>query len=512
MADPLKSVVIRAPGIKGLNFEGEGITADPSYARVANNVVYDKAGRLCARKGFTPLTSTVNRLTGNPSMETLFMYDYSGGNRLITTATVSAALKIYDSADPYTALNDVTGTVTPTTNDWQWQNFNDKIVGSQAGEPMIVKSGSGNFAPIVAASGAVPTGNCVHSAFGKLWAQKANTSTGQSIISYCATLGETHWATGAGEINVLGTAGAVASGYDELVAINSVGKFLVAFLRNSIVIYSSPDDPAALGIVKIIQGVGCIARDSVQSIGGDLFFLSSSGVRSLNQTIEAENTLELGDLSAPVRRELVESARQSGNSSIKSCYFPEEAFYLLTTPDGMIWAFDLHIVGDDSPMRITQFPNTSWKSFYSHEGTLYIGETGRIGNYEGYLDDTSTYIARWESSWTDFNTSRFKILKKLTAIVEGAQGQSMTFIWTTDYGEASGGASAAISAGAALAEYGEGEYGISEYGGGFALQKLSVPASRIGEVFSFGFVITINSFNMALEQLSLFVKLGREAR
>jgi len=513
MGGALIPITLRAPGINGLNFEGDQVTRDFSYARVAENIVYDKAGRLACRKGFSQLTSGGSELTGSPDISTLFMYDYSSGNMLISSAVVSASNKIYESPSSYTSFTDRTGALTPTGVDWQWQNFNDKVVGAQAGNTMIVKSGSGNFAAIAAGSGTVPSGNCVHSAFGRLWAQKASTGTGQSIVAYSALLDETHWSTGAGEINVLGTATAVSSGYDEVVAISSIDKYLVVFLRSQIIIYGSPDDPSTLSIVKIIQGVGCIERDSIQQAGIDLYFLSSTGVRSLRQVIESENNLELSDVSALVRRELVQSTRSVSTFKVRSAYSPEEALYLLFGSDGIIWAFDTHIVAESTnDVRITQFVNTDWTSAYNHEGVLYLGKAGTIGKYSGYLDGTSTYNISWASSWSDFGDAKLKILKKINTIIEGAGSQIFTFTWEVDYGASSDNANISIPPAAALAEYGEAEFGIAEYGGGVTLSRIGTPASRTGQVFSFGFNVTVNNTQVAVEQITLLLKVGREAR
>ena len=57
MASKLHSVVLRAPGIYGLNFEGEAVQKTPEYAKLADNVAYDASGRLCNRKGFSPTSA-----------------------------------------------------------------------------------------------------------------------------------------------------------------------------------------------------------------------------------------------------------------------------------------------------------------------------------------------------------------------------------------------------------------------------------------------------------------------
>ena len=43
MGSQLQSVVLRAPGMYGLNFEGETSQAAPVFAAVADNLTYDSA-------------------------------------------------------------------------------------------------------------------------------------------------------------------------------------------------------------------------------------------------------------------------------------------------------------------------------------------------------------------------------------------------------------------------------------------------------------------------------------
>lgn len=513
-SNKLQPVILRAPGIGGLNFEGEGLTADPSFAQVAENVVFDQAGRICSRKGFDPTTSSGNVLTGTPDIEQLHMLDTSSGRKLLATATVSSTEKIYESDPSFDAYTDVTGALTPAANNWQFQNFNDKVVAAQTGETMIVKSYAGNFAAITAASGTVPDGNCVHSAFGRLWAQKGDGSGQKYVIAYCKLLDETEWGhADSGEINVLGNAGAVSKGYDELVAISSFDDYLVAFMRDSIVIYNSPDAPGSIGIQQIIQGIGCIARDSVQQTGDDIVWLSATGLRSLRHTVQSENNLELGDLSAHVRGELIQKVSQVNGDSIRSAYYPEDALYLLKTGN-VIWAMDLHdrSAAGGSPPRFTQFPNNTWTSMYYHEGDLYLGTAGALGIYQNYQDDGESYNMVWETVWTDFGTSRLKSIKKLNSVVIANSNQNVTFTWETDYGLSSGSATATTEGSGVIAEWNVSEWGLGEWSGGTNLSRLSVQGSRTGEVLSFGFNITVDSNQVCIEQLGIYTTIGREAR
>ena len=505
------------------------INTSHTLASVAANddtytvVVLDTVSSGSTAGGGSSVVEKFIGLLDYPDIEQLFMYNHSGGNSLIATAGARTASggtitkKIYVLATPFTDFVDRTGVTVAGGNDWQFVNFNDKVIGARTANTMIVAT-TGNFAAISAASGTVPDGNIVHSAFGRLWAQKADTTVSKNVIAYCALLDETHWSTGAGEINVLGTAGAVAHGYDNLTAISSFDRFLVAFLRDSIVIYNSPDAPSSLGIEQIIQGVGCIARDSIQRIGNDLYFLSATGIRSLKQVIFSTDKVELAEVSKLVRRELVADMTSGDASTIRSNYDLEEGQYWLKAPSGNIWVVDMHTLDDKTPVRITKFMNTDWYSFAYDEQETYIGAKGGIGTYSGHQDTlpnsavATNYICDWESIYADFDTSRTKILKKVGVAVEGASGQQLTIKWATDFSGKTGSKQLTIPGAGTLAEWGTSEWNIAEWGGGLSLSRLKTSASKEGRVWSIGFKIESTGNEICVEQLSLFMKLGREDR
>ena len=518
MATALQTITVRAPGLKGLQTENSTSVLDPSAARTARNLVFDKTGRIQARKGKSVLTSSA--LTGTPVIESMHMLDTSGGNKLIFGAQVSSTNKIYESVSPFSSNTDVTGSLSPTGNNWQFQNFNDKTIAAQGGNTMIVKThGGASFAAISAASGTVPTGNCVHSAFGRLWAQKVPAgSTDQAVVAYSALLDETHWSTGAGEINALGTASAVAAGYDEMMGISSISGFLVVFFKNSIVIYGKPEDPTNMTINRVIQGVGLLERDSVQQIGDDLVFLTRVGVRSLKQTIRSDDNTELHDLSATVRSDLLNDVSTS-DTPIKSAWYPDEALYLLKA-DNHIWVMDMHQFKeqtttellDPTRYRWTVFPSTGWDNFAYHEGTLYIGDAGALAKYDGYQDAGASYTCEWMSMYFDYDSTQTKFLKNLKALVEGAYNQQFTFKWSFDFDKASGTAVRGIPSSGTVAEYGSAEYGIAEWNGGFSINILRVHGSRSGQFVSFGFTCVINGSAASMEEIAISMKIGRETR
>jgi hypothetical protein len=96
--------------------------------------------------------------------------------------------------------NDITPATTPTGDNWQFMNFNGKVVGVQSGHTPIVWDSTGDFADITASTGTLPDGPCGTSAFGRLWIVDDDLQT----IRYCALLDETEWAEadGGGQIDM----------------------------------------------------------------------------------------------------------------------------------------------------------------------------------------------------------------------------------------------------------------------------------------------------------------------
>ncbi len=515
-----------------------GLTSGDSYyvIRVNDNAIKLATNQVNAYAGtginltgtgnnaqyFTYIVAKFVGLLGNPDIEQVFQYNASGGNKLIASATVSSARKLFKLDSPYSDFEDITGSISPSGNDWQFVNFDDKVIGARTSNSMIVYTGSGTFTAISASSGTVPDGNIVHSAFGRLWAQKADTGTGQNVIAYCDLLDETDWSSGGGEIDLMSNKGSVHTGFDTLTAISSFDGYLVAFLRDSIVIFDSPEDPSSLVIEQIIQGIGCIARDSVQQVGNDVYFLSDAGVRSLKQVVFTADRVEMKELSKIVRKDLVESMNTpSGNlAKIRSTYDPVEGQYWIKAPNGDIWVFNNFSLIESEEPRVTKYISTDWYSFVYFEGDTFISYKGCIGKYSGYSDidvttsppSTKNYTCRWASNYADFDTSKLKILKNVGLTVFGASGQQITIDWDFDIGQVGGSSQLTIPGAGSLAEWGEAEWNVGEWAGSISLDKLRAAASRMGRVLSVGVSFTSSGNAVSVEQLSLFAKLGREDR
>ena len=65
MPSKIHSIVLRSPGLKGLITEDEQVQAQPEYARISENISYDRSGRITNRKGFQPTNSLLETALGS---------------------------------------------------------------------------------------------------------------------------------------------------------------------------------------------------------------------------------------------------------------------------------------------------------------------------------------------------------------------------------------------------------------------------------------------------------------
>lgn len=563
---PLRVV---APGFSGLNTR-LGVAPGLQWASQADNCVIDNRGRLAARKGRKDLTTSP--ISGTPAVRTVFEQVSSDG----TTDIISAAgNKLYSGTTTLTDRTGTAGSVTGITADhWQFQNIANKCVGFQDGHDPIVRT-TGNFSLLQqsitawaastsysvgdvrrATSGnqtlyfhcttagtsggtepswnttiggttsdgtvtwttrKMPNGNVCHSAFGRIWV----TSDGDdSVVEFSDTL-LPHIFRG-------GTAGTLdlkqVWGGDRVVAISSFEDLLVIFGKRNILLYTGPEDPSTMTLSEKIEGVGCIARDSVASSGNDLLFLSASGLRLLSRAIEAGGRQALGDLSQNVRSTFMDEVAGETAANIKAAYHEPEGFYvIMLTADDIAWVFDIRIPNSDGTSKVTRWTSIGARACFSaSDRVLYLGGDGVVSKYDGYNDGASgTYIMSYRSTWLDFSevdpagrlaiASRVKIPKswRLRALTNAAY--NVTYVWGFDYHEQVRTVTASLAFDGAASEWGTAEWGLGEWSGGDNFADTRVHPSSHGQVMKLGMNVTINGAPIAFQEMLLSAKLGRYA-
>lgn len=537
MAQQLQNVTINAPAFGGINTQDSPVGLDPSYASVATNCVIDKLGRVGARKGSVLLSTATNTAgassvgTNTVKIQTIFESLDKSGDKVVFSAGNN---KIFSGTS---TLTDITPSgYTISANNWKVVNFNDHVYFYQRGHEPLVYTDEGGSGVLEAMSshghstGTSPYGNEVLAAYGRLWV--ADILNNKHTIYWSDTLNGHAWTGGAtGSIDLTTV---WPTGHDEIVALAAHNGFLIVFGKVSIVVYSGANDVVSSNVFKLhdtVEGVGCVARDSVQHTGTDIIFLSDSGVRSFGRVIQ-EKSMPMRDISRNVRNDLVryvneERIADSTLAPVKSMYSPEEAFYLLTLPNNNItYCFDMRQALPDGSHRVTTW-STPIALCYTRtqDGKIYMGRQGGIYEYKGFTDklctlvgstqtySTSSYQLAYFSNPLDFgNSSNIKFLKKFKMTIIGDAAAQSVLNWGYDYSDSYYKQTfTSTRTNANTAFYGVNEYNVStsEYSGGTEIQVPNVQGSGHGTTVTVGLESTISGSEFSIQKIDINVLLGR---
>ena len=510
MVAKLLTTTVSAPGFMGLNTQDSSVSLEAGYATVANNCVIDKFGRIGARKGWSTSHATNSDLS-DANVKAIGELIDNSGNSYIIAAGNNKLFKLVGTT--LTLLTYGGGGTAPTITDsnWQFAPLNGVLYLYQSGHDPLV------FDPAVSTTafrrisektgylGTVASNNCVISAYGRTWS--ANNTTVKSTIQFSDLL--------AGHVLNTGTSGTLdvsqvwPNGADEIVALAAHNNFLMVFGRRQILIYSNATDPNNLTLVDTLTGVGCVARDSVVVTGGDVIFVSDSGVRSLMRTIQ-EKSAPMRDISANVRDDIVLEISLETAADIKAVYSDKEAFYLLSLPARqLVYCFDMRSPLPNGANRVTTWDGLVPYAFkYTRNKDLLVGRAGYIGTYNGYKDDTNSYLMRYFTNYFDFQSPTvLKIMKKVGVTVIGGQGYPVTLKFGFDYSDILNLRQFSLN-NAAVAEYNIAEYNIAEYGGS-AFDNKIINIGGSGKVIQLGFETTVFNKSISIQKLDVYVKTGK---
>ena len=118
--------------------------------------------------------------------------------------------------------------------------------------------------------------------------------------------------------------------------------------------------------------------------------------------------------------------------NIKSVYSPEESFYLLFLPTSLeVFVFDMRGTLEDGSYRATTWVGvTVLSGARLTDGTIYLGSAKGINEYDGFLDDTDTYVMKYFTNPMSFgDPSRIKMLKEISFTVIGGSGSQVVGNW-----------------------------------------------------------------------------------
>ena len=518
MAKPLVTASLVAPAFLGLNTQESSVANDPRFALEANNCVIDEFGRLGARKGW--IYRTTSGGTGTNLLGMHPFIDVTDTKNIISWN----ATTFYKG---FITLSSITPTTTDTITAGKWQavTLNDRAYFFQSGyKPLYYtnETTADEFKSIdqhADYDGTVPSAGIVMSAFGRLWA--ANTTTNKTTVYFSDLLNGAKW--GSGSAGTLNIAGVLPKGSDVITGLAEHNGYLIVFCRNNIIIYADQDsfqgsfDVNTLRLVEVISGVGCIAKNSIQSNGDDVVFLSSTGLRSLGRVIQEKSQL-LNDLSKNVRDTFMDIVnRESDFSLIKSAYFPEEAIYIISLPEAKTqFVFDTRGSLEDASLRVTTWNNLDHTDYVydAKAKALYLTQVDGIAEYTGYLDNGVQYTMSYYTNHFDLDTPNVnKILKKASVIAIGSSGQDFALKVGYDYNTSYFSFPFTLKQ-ITVFEYGVAEYGdnaatIAEYNLGVSLDRLSSQVSGSGDIVQIGIEAHIEGAQLSVQKLDVYAKQGR---
>ena len=517
MSQVLRTDSISAPGFFGLNTQDSPLALEAGFALVATNCVIDRYGRVGSRKGWTKVNSSTGNLGSNAPavIHELVQTDgsltvlFAGNNKLFKLGTSNAVTELTYGGG---------GTApTITANNWACASLNGITYFFQTGHDPLI------FDPAVSTTtfrrvtektgyaGTVPDGNIAISAYGRLWV--ADTTTDNTTVFFSDLLSGHVWTGGtSGSLNINQV---WPNGADNITGLAAHNNFLIIFGQRQILVYQGATTPSTISLADTVASIGCIARDSIQSTGKDILFLSNSGVRSFARTV-IEKSVPIGDLSKNVRSDLMSSISGETLTNIKSVYSETEAFYLLVLPlVKQVYCFDTRGQLQDNSFRVTTWDSIEPSALFSRRnGDLLIGKTGYIGKYTGSLDDTAVYRFQYYTNHADLgNANVTSLLKRIKVVVIGGTNQFVIIKWGFDFSTNYQAASVQIPI-QGISEYNIAEYGsnatvVALYSNGVALQTLSASASGSGKIVQTGYETNINGAPLSIQRIEIQSKDGK---
>ena len=516
-------------GVNGLNTQSNPNSLDPSYLTSADNIVLRESGRISFRKGLKQKV-----VPSGTAINSIVEHDDQGTNKIF--ASHGTSIYTIDFTSPNAAFPssgaDVKHTVANSTGDWQFINFNNRLHCLHTGVLPQRYDGAASAGSKWAAHATDPASintlfdpSCGLGAYGKLWV--GGVSEAPDVVFYSVLLDGDDWTgTGSGFIDLK-----TVWGTDDIVGLAAFYGQLIIFGKNNIAVYDNPHSGGTLALNEVIQGIGLVSRDSIQAIGDDLVFLSSTGLRSLARTTERDK-LPLQDLSRTIKDTLIRNIGQS--TKVKSVYIQTEGIYIMSFVEKNIqYVFDFKHATPEGTPRITTWSFDGDREPASmidtelYDGLLVGQKDGSIAGYEGYFDTDLAWVssaasytnsgitADVSSIWIPLSQGMVaSLLKRMILVLEGGSGATLGLRWYKDFGVVSSDTTQislrpATTGTTALYGNAASLYGASKYSPIYGLQEYSTPLTGSAKTLKLNMSIVSNGYNASIQDLSILHLQGK---
>ena len=241
-------------------------------------------------------------------------------------------------------------------------------------------------------------------------------------------------------------AGQIAAGFD-VIQIKPFRDDLFVFGSNSIKKVNI-NNSGVFSLSQVTANVGCVARDSVMEIGGDLVFMAPDGLRPCASTARIGD-VELETISKPIQATLVDLINNEDMTTLNGVVIRSKSQIRYFVGDETTAASDsIGIIGG----LISSSGTIQWE-FGELLGVRascctsgYVGTTEFIlhGDYDGYVykqeDGTSfnggDIVAIYATPYLDFGeTEQRKVLRKINTFIRAEGPLEMLLSMTYDWGD-----------------------------------------------------------------------------
>ena len=400
-----------------------GSTAQ-TYTNLVTQINNDVTGGSCSLVGGNlKFVSSTNGASSSISLTS-----GGGGTNLLTTLTSFVAVRTASA-----------GTAAQT--DWQFASLVGKIVMAQAGQMLTVLDEADFSVTSHTNQPWTSSPNIIMAADGRLWAADDAANNVRYKVWWSDLLSATKWSGGdAGSLDVRNV---WPDGADFIVALEFLSTRLVILGRYSILLYTLPatHNPASMSLTDTVENIGCVARDSVKVVNGDLYFLSDSGVYRIPKLANVTSLLTMEKVSSLVEDDLISDYASETLTAVRAGFFPTRGWYVLNAPvANKTWVFHTKrpIPQINVPV-VTNWTNVGmpFRGFcFDKSGKWYCAGTNGIYKYTGYTTDgaNSVYTFDYYSQWLNFGREeQLKHMKGLTLTLEAKSGQTGTARWQGDY-------------------------------------------------------------------------------
>jgi hypothetical protein len=253
--------------------------------------------------------------------------------------------------------------------------------------------------------------NCPHTAAVQKAASKIfAVGTSGEVIRYTKTGDPTDWTT-ANDAGFL-PSGLNATGDRNAKALGMYGNKLVVLMRDGAQVWTVDPDPAAMALDDNVENVGTSFPRTLSSVGGDLFFLSDYGFRSIttNRLIDKREDVDVG---SPIDTLVKPSIAAIGGKPIGR-YFYGTGQYLCAM-DSTLYVYSVSRTSKIAAWSRYILP-FSVEAMTELDGVLYFRTGDDVYKFaeESNTDDGEVFEVLLEMPYMDFKSPG--VLKSVYAI------------------------------------------------------------------------------------------------